>query len=181
VAAALWGLDLQSEVVYVGDEGVTEATGATRRVGTDLEVRARVAPWLWVDTDLNLARGRYRALPAGRDRIPLAPTATAAGGLTARDAGPVEGGVRYRFVGSRAATEDGSVTARGYTVWELFASWRTGRATVFGAIDNLFDAAWNEAQFATTSRLRGEVGETTELHFTPGAPRGVQVGVEYAF
>jgi hypothetical protein len=181
VAAALWGLDLQSELVYVGDEGVTEASGPTRRLGTDLEARVRLAPWLWVDTDLNLARGRYRTLPPGGNRIPLAPTATATGGLTVRDAAAVEGGVRYRFVGSRAANEDGSVVARGYTVWELFAAWRVRRVVAYGAVDNLFDVEWDEAQFATTSRLRGEPTATTENHFTPGAPRGVQFGLEYTF
>lgn len=47
------------------------------------------------------------------------------------------------------------------------------------AVDNLFDAQWNEAQFATTSRLRNEAAGVTELHFTPGAPRSAQFSIEY--
>jgi hypothetical protein len=57
--------------------------------------------------------------------------------------------------------------------------WRGARLVV--AVDNLFDVAWNEAQFATTSRLRGERAEVTELHFTPGAPRAVQAGLQLRF
>jgi len=49
------------------------------------------------------------------------------------------------------------------------------------SVNNLFGAQWNEAQFATTSRLRSEPMEVTELHFTPGAPRTVQLGLEYRF
>jgi hypothetical protein len=181
VAVALWALDLASELVYVGDEGTTEASGRTRRVGADLEGRVRLTRWLWLDADLNLARGRFRDAPAGEDRVPLAPTVTSTGGVTVRDLGAASGGVRYRHVGARPADESGAVVARGSTIWELFGRLRAGRVDVLVAVDNLFDARWNEAQFATTSRLRGEAGESTELHFTPGAPRGVQLGVGYDF
>jgi hypothetical protein len=48
-------------------------------------------------------------------------------------------------------------------------------------MDNLLDATWNEAQCATTSRLRGEPSRIPELNFTPGAPRSVQLGVRYCY
>ena len=185
-AIALWGLDLESELVYVGDEGVTEASGRTRRVGADVELRARVLPWLWADADVNLSQGRFRDEPRGVDRIPLAPSVTSTAGLTVRDlARPslsgFDGGVRARHIGSRAAIEDNSVRARGYTVWEIFGGWQFGPARAFFAVDNLFDVDWNEAQFATTSRLALEPREVTELHYTPGSPRAVQIGLEYRF
>ncbi|MGH7527366.1 MAG: TonB-dependent receptor [Gemmatimonadales bacterium] len=180
-AASLWGLDLQSELVYVGDEGTTEASGRTRRIGVDLEGRVRLTRWLWADADVNLSRGRLRDELEGADRIPLAPSFTLAGGLTARDLGPVEGGFRVRHIGDRSAVEDNSVVARGYTVSEVFARWRVAGLELLAAVDNLFNVEWNEAQFATTSRLQDEPAEVTELHFTPGAERSLQVGVEYEF
>ncbi|HXE58530.1 MAG TPA: TonB-dependent receptor [Gemmatimonadales bacterium] len=179
LAAALWLLDLERELVYQGDEGGTEASGRTRRVGLDLEGRWRLAPWLWLDADLTLARGRFRDAPPGQHRIPLAPAITSAGGLTVRDLGRLTAGLRYRYVGTRPADERGEVRARGYFLAELFAGWGGERFGLVAAVDNLFNATWNEAQFATTSRLRGEGAPVTDLHFTPGAPRGVQVGVEY--
>lgn len=39
------------------------------------------------------------------------------------------------------------------------------------AVDNLFDAEWNEAQFATTSRLRAETTPVTQLHFPCPVPQ----------
>lgn len=181
VAIALWGLDLESETVFVGDEGTTEASGRTRRVGVDLEARQRLTPWLWADGDLNVSRGRFRDLPAGENLIPLAPVRTATAGLTVRDAGPASGGLRMRHVASRAASEDGAVRALGFTVWELHAEVRVRDARVFLTVDNLFGIAWNEAQFATTSRLPGEAEGVTELHYTPGAPRSLQAGIAYRF
>jgi hypothetical protein len=127
--------------VYVGDEGVTEPSGRTRRVGADVELRQRVLAWLWADADVSVARGRA--------------------------------------VGSRPADEAHAVTARGAVVWEAFAGWALGRVRLVAAVDNLFDAAWNEAQFAPTSRLRAEHAPTTELHFRPGARRTLQIGIEY--
>ena len=56
-----------------------------------------------------------------------------------------------------------------------------GGAEILVAVDNLFDVDWNEAQFATTSRLRGERVPVTELHFTPGARRSVQLGAGVRF
>jgi outer membrane receptor for monomeric catechols len=181
VAAALWLMDLQSELVYNGDEGTTEPSGRTRRYGLDLEGRVRLAGWLWADADLNLSHGRFRDAPAGFDLIPLAPTVTSTGGLTVRALRPLEGGVRYRYVGSRAADSSSSIVAKGYILGEVFATWHAGRVDLVLTVDNLLDATWNEAQFATTSRLRGEPSPITELNFTPGLPRSVQVGARYRY
>lgn len=76
-----------------------------------------------------------------------------------------------------SAVEFGFVTSR---VWELFADAHAGNVRVHATIDNVFDVVWNEAQFATTSRLAGE-SAVTELHFTPGSPRSIQAGVAYRF
>ncbi len=181
LAAALWGTDLESELVYNGDEGTTEPSGRTRRYGLDLEGRIRLTPWLWADADLNLAHGRFRDEPQKVNRIPLAPEVTSTGGLTVRDVGPVSAGLRYRHIGSRAADQADSILARGYTIVELFATWQLSRLQLVVTVDNLANVAWNEAQFATTSRLQHELAPVTDLTFTPGVPRTIQVGVGYRF
>jgi len=180
LALAAWWLDLESETVYVGDEGTTESSGRTRRVGLDGEFRHQLTSYLWFDADVNLARGRFRDEPSGANRIPLAPARTASAGLTSRGE-RVEGGIRLRHIGSRAANEDNSVRALGSTTWEMFAAWNAGPLRVIGSVDNLFNSDWNEAQFSTTSRLRGETGPVTELHYTPGSPRRVTLGLQWKF
>ena len=66
------------------------------------------------------------------------------------------------------------------TVADLAAAWRRGAIELRLAVDNVFDVEWNEAQFATTSRLAGERGPVTELHFTPGSPRRLELGIRIA-
>ena len=182
VAAAAWLLSLESELAFVGDEGVTELIGPSRRIGLDIEARQRIVKWLWADIDANFAHGVLTDEPADANEIPLAPTFTFVGGLTVRDLGPVSGGIRVRHIGSRPAIEDASVTALGYTVTQLFATVDVGRAQFFASVENLFDVTWNEAQFATTSRLQGEPnGGITDLNYTPGAPFGVIAGFRWIF
>lgn len=181
VAVAAWALDLESELTYVGDEGTTEPSGRTRRAGLDLEVRMRLADGLWADADLNLARGRFRDRPTGADLVPLAPTLTSTGGLTWHASPDLRAGARYRHIGERAADETGSIRALGSTLVELYAGYRMGEVEIALAVDNAFGVDWNEAQFATTSRLRDEPAPVTELHFTPGARRSVQLGAGYRF
>ena len=178
-ALAAWLLDLDSELVYSGDEGTTEPSGRTRRMGVDAEARVQLIPKLWADADINLARGRFR--DDATAIIPLAPTVTSVGGLTLRDLGAFSGGVRYRFIADRYADEVRAITARGYTQLQAFLNWSHQRTRVMLAVDNLLNSTWNEAQFATTSRLRGELQPVTELHFTPGSPRAIQFGIERSF
>jgi hypothetical protein len=49
------------------------------------------------------------------------------------------------------------------------------------AIENAFNTKWNEAQFATTSRLRNETSPVTELNFTPGTPFFIQAKLAVFF
>jgi outer membrane receptor protein involved in Fe transport len=182
VAAAGWLLFIESELAFVGDEGVTELIGPSRRLGLDIEARQRILPWLWADLDLNFARGVLTSEPAGANQIPLAPRFTCVAGLSVRDLGPVSGGVRVKHMGSRPAIEDASVTALGFTVTQLFATVDIGHAQVFASVENVFNVKWNEAQFATTSRLQGEPnGGITDLNFTPGSPIGVTAGLRWIF
>ncbi|MEW5914924.1 MAG: TonB-dependent receptor [Gemmatimonadota bacterium] len=181
IAVSAWRLDLTSELVWSGDAGTTEASGASRRVGIDVEGRAQLGSWLWADADVNLARGRFRDEPSGADRIPLAPTLTSNIGLTTVEAHGASSGLRWRHVRSRPAIEDNSVRAGGYSLIEIFATLRLGGTTIRAAVDNALNTSWNEAQFATTSRLRGESAPVTELHYTPGAPRMFTLGVQRVF
>jgi outer membrane receptor protein involved in Fe transport len=181
LAAALWLLDLESEIVFVGDEGTTEPSGATRRWGGELEARLHILDWLFLDLDYTRTVARFRFAPDGEDRVPLSPRWTLAGGLAARRDDGLFGSLRVRAISSRPANEDGSLEAAGYTVWDLqlgktweLPRWRIGdravRLTARIDLINLFDRDYREAQFATTSRLPGEAAPVEDIGFTPGYP-----------
>ena len=171
VNAALWGLNLQDELVYAGDEGVTVSAGPTRRYGLDVAVRYQLSARLFLDTDVNYSHGRKTDAPEGQNFIPLAPTFTTIGGLTYKEAHGLSGSFRYRHIDNRPANEDGSITARGYFLLDAVLAYTRPRYQLGATAENLLNVAWNQAQFATQTRLPGEGREgVEELHFTPGTP-----------
>jgi outer membrane receptor protein involved in Fe transport len=48
-------------------------------------------------------------------------------------------------------------------------------------VENILNTEWDEAQFATDTRLKGEKAGITELCYTPGNPRNIQMGISYKF
>jgi len=180
-ALALWQLDLESEQVYIGDEGTTEPSGRTRRRGIDVEVRVRPTDWLAFGVDATFSQGRLRDEPEGADFIPLAPSMTLVANAAVRFT-DLAVALRLRVVDDRPANEDNSVVAKGYGILDLTASYRvTPQIELLLMAENILDAEWNEAQFDTESRLRTEPGPVSELHFTPGTPRSIRGGLAFHF
>jgi outer membrane cobalamin receptor len=180
VSAAIFRIDLDQEFVYVGDEGVVEPGGRTRRQGVDLSVRYEAAKWLYFDADFNYTHARARDAASGQDNIPLAPRLTSIGGATVRQ-GAWSASLRYRHMGDRPANEDASTTASGYTVCDLAASYTHKKYELGFQIQNLFNTDWNEAQFDTETRLRAEPAPVSEICFTPGTPFAIKLIGVYQF
>jgi outer membrane receptor protein involved in Fe transport len=180
-ASSIWYLYLQKEFVYSGDGGSTELSNPTQRFGVDFEARWEINNWLWADADISASKGTINNLPAGQNYIPLAPTLTATGGISVlRDHG-FSGAIRFRHLSNRPAIEDNSVVALGHTLFNASLDYKLKRLTFSMNIENILNTDWNEAQFATETRLKGEKASITELCFTPGNPRNIQFGVSYKF
>lgn len=191
LAVAAWGLDLESELVYVGDEGTTEARGPTRRLGLTGELRWAIRPWLRADLDVTASDATYTANAGNANAVSLAPQLVVSAGLAARHPSGVFGSVRLRAVGDRPATEDRSLTAEGFAIVSAQVGYRRGWWEVAVQAENLLDSTWREAQFANESRLRNECltasapgcgrpaegrrfGAVSDVHFTPGTPFAAQ-------
>jgi outer membrane receptor protein involved in Fe transport len=179
--ASVWRMDLEQEFVYVGDAGVVEPSGETQRQGIDFSARWQVAKWLYADVDLNLTKPRAKGEPKGADYIPLAPTSTSIGGLTAQAKNGLYGSLRYRYIGDRPANEDNSTVAEGQFVVDALLGFRKRNYEFILSVQNVLDEEYNDAQFDTESRLQGELEPVTELHFTPGAPFFLKGSVSYFF
>jgi len=181
VKASVWRLDLDQEFVYVGDEGIVEPGGKTRRTGIDLSARYQLTRWLYADADVNLTRPRARDAAEGENFIPLAPTFTSIGGLTAKLKNGWSGSLRYRHLANRPANETNSVIAEGYYLLDAVLSYSRPKYEVSIFAENLLNRPWKEAQFDTESRLRNEVLPVSENHFTPGTPFFVRASFSYHF
>ncbi|NNE32306.1 MAG: TonB-dependent receptor plug domain-containing protein [Winogradskyella sp.] len=178
---ALWYLYLEQEFVYVGDAGIVEPSGKTRRYGMDLGLRYQMNDWLFLDADATVTNARSINEADGQDYIPLAPDFTFTSGLSITDLGKFSGGLRVRYLDERPANEDNSIIADGYVVTDFNLNYKLNKVTLGLTIENLFDVAWNETQFATESRLQNEAQSVEEIHFTPGTPFFIRGTVSYRF
>ncbi|WP_333658504.1 TonB-dependent receptor [Flavobacterium sp.] len=181
INTALWYLQLDQEFVYVGDAGIVEPSGKTRRMGVELGIRYQLTDWLYFDADANYTYGRSIDEPKGQDYIPLAPDFTTTGGLSFTKFKGFSGGFRYRYLKSRPANEDNSIVAKGYFVNDFNINYEYKNITFGIAIENLLNTKWNETQFATESRLQNETNSVEEIHFTPGTPFFIKTKVVYQF
>ena len=178
---AYWHLYLEQEFVYVGDAGVVEPSGKTRRQGIDLSYRYQPTNWLFWNLDANYTYARAIEEPKGEDYIPLAPDFTLVSGLNFIFKSGFYGSINARHLATRPANEDNSIVAKGYTVTDLNAGYKWKKISVAIQIQNLFDVQWNETQFATESRLQFETQPVEEIHFTPGTPFFMKAMIQYNF
>lgn len=111
-ALSVYRLDLDSELLFIGDAGGTEATRPSRRVGFEIANYYKLADWLTVDADLAFARARFRdTAPAGR-RIPGAVEGVASLAIAVDNVGPWFGALQLRYFGPRPLIEDNAVRSK---------------------------------------------------------------------
>jgi outer membrane receptor protein involved in Fe transport len=179
VSATYWFLDLDSELVFVGDEGTTEASPPSHREGIEFVTRVSLLDWLTFSGDFTYT---IDAEFDNGDAIPLAPIWTARADLTARLPWGLAASLEMRYLGDRPANEDRSATAVGYTLFDATVRYRRKLLEAFVSIENILDVEWRETQFFFTSRLPGEPAEgVPDIHFVPGTPRAVLGGLALRF
>ena len=181
VNLSFWQLYSEQEFVYVGDEGIVEPSGQSRRLGVDLSARMQLFKWLFADADLSYAYSRQMEEGAYKNLIPLAPVFTSSGGLNVQLKESFSASLRYRWLGNRPADESYNLTAKGYFLLDAVINYKRPRYAIGLQAQNLLNTKWNEAQFATTSRLYNETSPVTEMHFTPGIPLMIKGHITFYF
>lgn len=176
LAAALWYLELDSELLFVGDAGTTEATRPSERWGLELnnfwmidEVWSLEADIAWTDARFsdNAAEGRH---------IPGALETVASATLSAQTPAGWFGALRVRYVDGAPLIEDGSVTAHSATLAHLSLGWAGQRYALRADVLNLFDSDDRDIEYFYASRLEGEpLGGVEDRHFHRFEPRQVRV------
>ena len=177
--AALWALDMASELVFVGDAGTTEASRPSRRKGVELSTGCNLREWLAIDADYAYSRGRFE----NGDRIPGAVEGVASLGLSVIDWRGFSGELRYRYFGPRPLIEDDSVRSEASNLVNTRVGYRvTPRVRLELDVFNILDAAVSDIDYFYTSRLPGEpAGGVGDVHFHPVEKRAFRVGIATAF
>ena len=180
---ALWYLGLDSELLFVGDAGTTEAGRPSRRVGLEWTNYARLAPWLTVDADLAFSRARFSDHDPAGTHVPGALDRVISAGITFEPRQPLFGSLRVRHFGPRPLIEDASVTSRGTTIWNGEIGYRvSSKARVVLELFNIFDAEVSDIDYFYPSRLPGESARGIEdVHTHPALPRSARVALHITF
>ncbi|WP_431258233.1 TonB-dependent receptor [Roseateles chitinivorans] len=181
-SVALWKLDFDSELVYVGDAGATEANRPSKRRGIEWNNRYVPLPWLLIDADLAWTHARFSDADAAGDRIPNAVDKVASMGVAVRELGPWSASLQWRYLGSGALIEDNSVRSHSSLTTNLRVSRRFGAKTELTLdVFNLFDRKVNDIEYFYESQLPGEAAPVADRHVHPAEPRTLRVTLRRSF
>jgi outer membrane receptor protein involved in Fe transport len=177
-SVALWRLDIDSELLFTGDAGTTQASRPSRREG--VEWSNYVTAWrdFIVDFDATLSRSRFKGDGPAGNYIPGSTERTASGGV-AYSAGPWSGGLRLRYFGPRPLNEDNSQRSGSSVLVNAKVNYAVDKKIRFGAdVLNLFDRKADDITYFYTSRLAGEpAAGVADRHFHPVEPRTLRLSL----
>jgi outer membrane receptor protein involved in Fe transport len=173
---ALWQLKLGSELIFVGDVGVTEPTGASERHGIEFNNHYVATKWLLLDLDLSASQARFKDVQgdAGHEGryIPGSVNTVASFGATVTELGKWFGQFQLRYFGPRALIEDDSERSKSTMLayarvgYKLNPDWKLS-LDVF----NLFDRKASDIDYYYESRVSPLDAPISQVHFHPVEPR----------
>ena len=186
-SVTLWVLHIQSELTWEGDAGDTSPSGPTDRIGVELSNFYNPTPWLTVDADYAWSHARFTAFDPAGQRVPESLQATFDGGVALHNldgwAENWSAGLRLRYFGPRALTQDGLVHSKATTLlyadlgYALSDNWSVS-LNVF----NLLDARNSDIDYFYTSRLPGEPASgVDDVHTHPAEPREFRISITKRF
>lgn len=165
---ALWYLELDSELVFVGDAGGTEPSGATQRYGVEWTNYYRVTNWLTFDLDLALTEAKFKDEPGNANEIPNSIDTVIATGATFILAPNLSTTVRLRHSGGRPLIEDGSVESSPTTIVNLGLDYDVlPNLNLRLDVLNALDAEDSDIAYFFESQLQGEAAPVSDVHFHP--------------
>lgn len=178
---ALWRLKLDSELLYVGDAGTTEATRPSQRHGAELTAYYRIDETWTLDLEYAWSHAEFSDRVDGEGReIDGALERVASAGLSARH-GNWFGGVRARYFGPRALDSFGSVKSDSTTVVNLRAGIELGALEIALDLLNALDADDHDIDYLYESQLQGEPVPVEDIHFHVMEPRTLRLSVSWQY
>jgi outer membrane receptor protein involved in Fe transport len=176
-AVSIWGLDIASEHVFLGDAGLTAPSRPSRRTGIEASGDVRPVGRVRMDADLAYSRARFTDSDPAGDHIPGAVEGVVSAGIEYQHPSGEFAELRLRYFGPRPLIEDNTVRSRGSTVLNTQLGYRApDRWTVELQVFNLLDAAVSDVDYYYTSRLPGEpVQGIADVHSHPQEPRSIRL------
>ena len=174
-SASVFELQLDSELIFVGDAGTSEPSAPTKRSGVEVASFWRPYDWLAFDGSAAWSHSRFEDAPSGEDRIPNAVEFVGSFGATVTTDNGWEASLRARYIGEAPLIEDNSV--RGPATFTVNAGVSKDFGPFYVGLDilNLLDSDDNEIQYFYESQLQGEPAPVEDLHIHPVHPRSFRL------
>ena len=186
---ALWQLQLDSELVYVGDAGSTEPGRASRRRGIEATLRWKLDKAWRLELDGALSRARFRGLPPDGEgnHVDNAVARVLAAGVAYSD-GPWTASVRLRYLGPRALDTQNMVRSRSTMLLNFGGRYAVNKQLTLG-LDafNIAGKKGNDIEYSYASCTSGEVASAScnagvnDRHVHPMEPRSARLSARWTF
>jgi hypothetical protein len=171
MSLAVYRLDFDSELTYIGDAGNTEAGDPSRRYGIEFSNYYR--PYKWLSVDFDAAWARARSLG---NRIPGAIEGVAQLGVTVDRSGPWSGSLRLRWFGPRPLIEDDSVRSKASVTLNGRVGYQLAKDLQLELeAFNLTNRRASAIDYFYESQLAGETASVADVHFHPIEPRSLRL------
>ena len=173
-----FSLELDSELIYVGDSAATEANDGTRREGIELTAFWQANNWLALHSEYTYTDARFKTDQGGGRKIPGAVESTFVVGANAQWDNRWSASARLRYLSSAPLLEDNSVRSDDSLIINFGLGYEIGLFGFRVDIFNLLDSNENDISYFYASRLPDEPAEGVEdIHFHPLEPRTVRATV----
>lgn len=178
---ALWSLDIDSELVFVGDTGSTEDTGVgSERHGLEVTAYYYLNDAWTFDVEYAWSNARLKKEMDGSDEIPGALEHVFSAGVNTRWTEDFYTNLRLRHFGEYPL--DGGAMADASTIANLRLAYNLlDDLAVNLDILNLFDSSDRDIQYYYESQLPGEPAPVEDYHFHIFEPRSYHLSLEYRF
>ena len=181
VSVVLWLLDIDSELLFVGDAGNTEDTSVgIERHGLELTGYYQIGNSWSVDLEYAYANSRFETPIDGFDDIPGALEHVVSGGIGFQRSDGFHGYLRLRHFGDYKL--DGGVDAEGSTLLNARLGYAfNDRLSITIDALNMLNSNDRDIQYFYESQLRGEPAPVEDRHFHVFEPRAIRAYLEYTF
>ena len=179
---SLWWLDVDSELLFVGDAGATEASRPSRRYGVEWANFYNLTKNLTLDADFSLSHAKFRDDDAAGNEIPGSIENVVSAGVTYRSDNGFFGSVRLRYFGPRPLKEDNTFRSDETILLNAQVGYRfnkTWTATV--EVLNLLNRKDHDIDYAYESQTTPGGLLNEEIHFHPVEPIQVRAALTARF
>ena len=182
ISSALWLLDLDSELLFVGDAGVTEPNRASRRYGIEFTAYYWLSHNITLDFEAAWTKARFKDDIEGEgNKIEGSLPFVLSTGIGWKPLENWETNLRLRHFANRVLDSYDEHESDPFSVVNFGLSYTSGHWKFNMDILNLFDSNDQDIAYYYASRITSQAAAIEDIHYHPIEPRTVRFEIKYSF